>query len=320
MTKLLVVGKRGGILHWYEDVLSAAGKHANGFSLTHHNLTTRLAGHVLGKRHPQVRRMAHGDLATALTKSRPDLVIIIDLFYLEPAVNQLLKASGLPVVQWIGDRFENRLMHNTAVQHFFFTDTGLVDMAERLGLPSHYLPLAANAPAIPLTDWNARQDDILFIGAPSRNRVAMIESIHRPTLVIGPGWPTLSNPQARVSRHRISILQARRLYASCKFVLNVMNERNILNGLPQRCFDATLHGACLLTTPAADMPLNFADGKEILTFTSPEVIDQLASQDSKAAGIARAGRQRSQEEHTFTARIEQIMHTVFSRQSTAKWA
>lgn len=307
MKRLLIIGKRGGILHWYEDVLLAAGNDAAGFSLTHHNMLARLAGHAMGKNHARVRKMIRDGLAQAIRQHRPELILIVDLFYLEPAINQLLIESGIATAQWIGDRFEDRLARNTGIKDFYFTDTGLIPLAEHIGLSGRYLPLAATLPDRALPAWETRSNEILFIGAPSAGRVALIEQISHPILVIGPGWPALNNPAARTINHRISIKKTRRLYAQHKFVLNIMNESNVVNGLPQRCFDATMHGACLLMNSTPDTPLNFEEGKEIFTFRDPSDIARITHDDSAASAIATRGRERSERAHTFRMRIAQII-------------
>lgn len=310
MKRLLIIGKRGGILHWYEDVLKAAGDDAAGFSLTHHNLPTRLAGHLFGKNHPRVRQLVHDGLASAIRRYQPELILIVDLFYLEPAINQLLIDSGIPTVQWIGDKFEDRLARNTAVNRFYFTDTGLIPLAERIGLTGHYLPLAANPPMHPLPAWKTRRDEILFIGAPSPERIKLIEKIEHPILVIGPGWPRLDNPKATIIQRRVSIRKTRQLYAQHKFVLNIMNETNVVNGMPQRCFDATIHGACLLMNATPDTSLNFREGEEVFIFRAPSEIEHLTIANDKAEAIAEKGRMKSFETHTFRSRINKIIITA----------
>jgi len=310
MKRLLIIGKRGGILHWYEDVLKAAGNDAVGFSLTHHNVLARLAGHVLGKNHHRVRRLVRDGLAAAIRRYQPELILIVDLFYLEPAINQLLIDSGISTAQWIGDKFEDRLANNTAIKHFYFTDTGLIPLAEQIGLSGHYLPLAANPPASPLPAWESRRNEILFIGAPSPGRIKLIEKIEHPILVIGPGWPTLENPNAKIVQRRVSIKKTRTLYARHKFVLNIMNETNVVNGLPQRCFDATIHGACLLMNATSDTPFNFREGQEIFIFREPSDIAHLTRANSEAEEIAEQGRKKSAATHTFASRISQIITTA----------
>ncbi len=307
MKRLLIIGKRGGILHWYEDALLAAGNDATGFSLNHHNMLARLAGHAMGKNHARVRRMIRDGLAQAIRQHQPELILIVDLFYLEPAINQLLIESGIATAQWIGDRFEDRLARNTGIKDFYFTDTGLIPLAERIGLSGRYLPLAATLPDRALPAWETRSNEILFIGAPSEGRVALIEQIRHPLLVIGPGWPTLRNPEVRIINHRISIKKTRRLYTQHKFVLNIMNESNVVNGLPQRCFDATMHGACLLMNSTPDTSLNFEEGKEIFIFRAPSDIAQITHDDTAASIIATRGREKSERAHTFRMRIAQFI-------------
>lgn len=310
MKRILVIGKRGGILHWYEDVLTAAGPDASGFTLNHHNFASRMAGHLLGKQDARVRKLVHDGLAATLARLQPELVLIVDLFYLEPPVNALLQSCGATVVQWIGDRFEDRLARNTAVQHFYWTDTGLLEPARRLGLPEgRYLPLAANLPEAPLPAWNERREDILFIGAPSANRIALLEQLDHPVRVIGPGWPAFRNPKITVTPRRMAVMKARELYRQHKFVLNIINRDNIISGLPSRCFDATAHGACLLTDNVTDLARNFEPGREVLAYDDAGQLAGLMRTlaDADLGAIAEAGQQRTAREHRFADRLA-VLH------------
>lgn len=306
LARMLVLGKRGGILHWYEDVLAGADGQAFGFPLNHHDFMTRMAGHLMGKRHPKVRQRVQQGLVETLHRLKPELVLIVDCFYLEPEIDRLLKEYGAPVIQWIGDRFEDALARNTCVRQFCFTDSGLMEPARKLGLPGiSYLPLAANAPVHPMPAWESRRSEVLFIGAPSANRIKLLQSLQMPLRIIGPRWPRFDNPLIQVSARRVSVEKARQLYLEHKFVLNVINTNNIISGLPARCFDATAHGACLLTDNVADLARNFVPGREVVAYLSAQ--DLSARMASLLAGeaesIAAAGYRRTLGHHTFAHRL-----------------
>ncbi len=306
LARMLVLGKRGGILHWFEDVLAGADGQAFGFPLNHHDFMTRMAGHLMGKRHPKVRQRVQQGLVETLHRLQPELVLIVDCFYLEPDIDLILKEYGAPVIQWIGDRFEDALARNTCVRQFCFTDSGLMESARKLGLPGvRYLPLAANAPVNPLPAWEDRRSEVLFIGAPSANRIKLLQSLQMPLRIIGPRWPRLDNPLIQVSARRVSVEKARQLYLEHKFVLNVINTNNIISGLPARCFDATAHGACLLTDNVADLARNFEPGREVLAYDNAEHLATRLQEisDAKAAAMAYAGQQRSLHQHLFAHRL-----------------
>lgn len=312
MADFLIIGKRGGILHWFEDLLAAGGPHTVGFPLNHHNLTTQIAGHCMGKTHPLVRGLVHRGLMRALTDHRPQCILVVDLFYLEPQVNATLAnyRSGHPNVtisQWIGDRFEDRLAGNTAVQHFYFTDSGLLQDAARLGLSGRYLPLAANPPRCPLTEWSDRDDAILFVGAPTQNRVRLVEQIKHPMRVMGARWPELNNPNVRLTSRRVSIAEVRMAYARHKYVLNAINPANATVGLPARCFDAAMHGALLLTEFTDDLPANFDIGSEVFAFASAGELNARLSGMASAEQMAVRGRLRAERDHSWKSRLAAII-------------
>lgn len=311
MTKLLVIGKRGGILHWFEDVLDAADPTTQGFSLTHNNLHARLMGHLFGKNSRRARGVVHSGLRNIIQSASPDMILIVDLFYLEPETNALIAQSGAITAQWIGDRFEDRLKNNTAIQHFFFTDTSLIQRAAQLGIKGRYLPLATSATGSEITPWNLRKNDLLFIGTPSQNRLALLEKIDYPTTVYGSGWPALSRPHIKINNYRISIEKTRKLYRQYKYVLNIINSNNITTGLPARCFDVTARGACLITDKVADLSLNFNAENEVLVYDSAEhlnvILGKLQATPELGQSIAEAGRRRTINNHTFVNRLDELM-------------
>lgn len=303
-TTLMVVGKEGGILHWFEDVLAALPGDAPRFALNKFGLTGRLLKHMQGADSPRYQRRLADALAARIAQTRPDRILVTDLFYLSREVNDVLRQSGALTLQWVGDRFDERLAGNVGIGHFFFTDTGLVRDGVALGLDSHYLPLATHRPTVPLLPWEQRATELLMVGAPSPSRITLLETLRHPALVIGPKWPVLQNPQVRVVRKRLSLEEVRALYGRHRFVLNQMNAGNLVCGLPARCFDATAHGACLLTDAVADLPLNFAPGREVLVYAGAEELDALLRGAGEVGEeVALAGQQRSLEGHLFRHRL-----------------
>lgn len=307
----MVVGKEGGILHWFEDVLAALPSEAPRFSLNKFGMTGRLLKHTLGADSPHYQKRLADALSARIAHARPDRILVTDLFYLSREVNDVLRQSGATTLQWVGDRFDERLAGNFGIGRLFFTDTGLVKDGMALGLDSHYLPLATHQPVVPLLPWEQRSPELLMVGAPSPSRIALLETLRHPALVMGPKWPVLQNPRVRVVRKRLSLQEVRTLYGRHRFVLNQMNAGNLVCGLPARCFDATAHGACLLTDSVADLPLNFAAGKEVLVYAQAEELDALLGNTGNASEqVALAGQRRSLEQHLFAHRLASMTNTL----------
>ncbi|REH40382.1 spore maturation protein CgeB [Paraperlucidibaca baekdonensis] len=306
--RLMIIGKRGGILHWYEDVLSAAGPNAYGFALNHSTLITRALKGIFGVHSGIYKQRVARELSAALTYFSPTHILLIDLFYLRPEINALIASSGAKTAQWIGDKFDEKLADNSSIQRFYFTDSALVKQGISLGLASSYLALATNPPSDALPSWESRSDQLLFVAAPSDNRIKMLEKINYPTLVIGPKWPDIKNPAIQIRRKRLSLKAVRALYSQHKFVLNQINSKNIISGLPSRCFDVTAYGACLITDKVADLELNFAKNHEVLVYTSSSEISGLIKSNSECRLIAEHGQKRAQTDHTYAKRARSILH------------
>ena len=312
MESLLILGKRGGILNWYEDVTASAGSESVGLAMNHASWQLRLVKNVYGAESLTYRRMVAKHLEQVIQQVKPTHILVIDLFYFEqrPELNEILIASGAKTAQWIGDKFDAKLVANSGISDFFFTDTALAQQGLKLGLNSYYLPLATAASQI-LSPWLARSDELLFIAAPSDNRIKLLEQIDYPTRVIGPNWPRLKNTAIRINNKRLALADVRKLYTKHKYVLNVINSNNIISGLPARCFDVTGHGACLITDDVADLRLNLEPGKECLVIprlSSGSAVSHILSNATNVAqSIAQAGQTRTLKEHTWTNRWDSII-------------
>lgn len=307
MNRLLIIGKRGGILNWYEDVLASADNMSRGFALNHENWRSHALKGLLGDSAPAYRRQVAKDLEGVLTSFSPTHILLVDLFYLRSEINELLTQSGAKTAQWIGDRFEKRLVENTSIHTFYFTDTALVRQGLSLGLSSKYLPLATIPSQATQPSWESRRSELLFVAAPSENRIELLEKINYPTLVIGPKWPILKNPAIKTLNKRLSLQAVRELYGNHKFILNQINTNNIMAGLPTRCFDATAYGSCLVTDAVDDLKLNFTVDRDIVVYRNPSEIAMLIQNSEHCRAIAANGHAHCIKNHSFIHRLKTLM-------------
>lgn len=317
--RVLILGKRGGILQWYEHLLDTQPQLADfdirGFALNHNSLSeraTKTLARALGKSTRQ--EMTTRNLAAVMAEFRPDVLVIADLFYLSESMIELLNSfkPETRLVHWIGDFFDHRLLRTGAlIDDFYFTDSGLVADAKRLGLASsHYLPLAYNPVLFsPPTD-SARVNDLLFIGAWSPNREKIIRQIELPMTVMGKGWERIKDTPHKVSAKKIPIAEVARLYQTHACVLNIINSNNISCGVNMRCFEAPACGALLITDAVADLPLCFED-HEVASYNSvAELVAlqrTLMAQDTEKKAIAAAGTARVETNHSYAHRLQVIV-------------
>lgn len=318
---ILVLGKRGGILQWYENILDAASElpqhQLNGFALNHGNGWQRSIKHVnrllLGDKGSE--RYISSLLDQKLLQLTPDIILIVDLFYLNPLMVQTLKNykdahPASRIYQWIGDFFDERLCHNNAVvDHYFFTDSTFIQDAKALGIcQSSYLPLATSPRIFNCqTCFLQRKNALLFIGAYSPERAEKLKQINFPICVYGKGWDCVDSSHIEIHSKNISMQQVAQLYQQYKYVFNAVNRKNTRQGLTMRCFDAMASGNILITEFSDDLNYCFKPD-QIFTFTDnaslQSVFTQLATYSEQALyELTLSNQQTTLHLHTYAKRL-----------------
>ena len=318
--RLLVLGKRGGILHWYEHLISAATAmhqvEVDGFALNHNGFFERTAKNissVTGKSSPA--KITASNLKKKMHKFQPNIILIADLFYLsDPVLAVLIDIKAqCRIVHWIGDFFDERLINsNQVIDRYYFSDTGLVASAIAMGLTnSEYLPLAFNPKLFYGSRGNrSKSNDLLFIGAWSQNREELIKNIELPMHVIGKGWAKMTGTAHTILSKNISISEVAKLYQQHNFVLNNINADNISCGLNMRCFEAPACGSLLITDDVPDLKLCYDPSREVVCYQdSQQLVEKYAElrNDSQARdAIQRAGTEKANEHHAYVHRLDTI--------------
>lgn len=319
-TRILVIGKRGGILHWPEHVVNACrrlGMETRFLALNHQNFADRAAKKVIGLfGRERAERYTARQLEKLLTHFRPTLLIFPDIIAIPTPVQAVLirHKSEFRGVSWIGDFFPDSVReYNRFIDRFYFTDSYLQEQAEKLGLnrPS-YLPLAVDETLFVkyAKPFEQRKDGILFVGAFSQNRYEVIKAIEHPVVIYGKGWDKPLPPQHEVHPHNIPLEKVAQLYGAHKYVLNIINSNNIKNGLNMRCFEATAAGAVLITDEVKDLGRCFEVGEEVWTYRNAQEIDTTVKtpMDSNSAhNLAAKGTCNTLDHHTYKHRVSAIL-------------
>ena len=321
--RILVMGKRGGVLQWYEHLLAAGEQLPNiefkGFALNHNDFFERAKrsfSSLVNK--ANIDKINARALNKVLLNFQPDLIIIADLFYLSDDVLSVLdKYKHIKIAHWIGDFFDERLLRSRElVDCFYFTDTGLLQNAKKMGLEnSLYLPLAFNPKVFKRPDKEARKNDLLFVGAWSENREAIIRNIEIPMIVIGKGWERIKDIQHRVISRNISNQEVAVLYQQHACVLNIINSNNINNGLNMRCFEVPACGALLITDNVTDLK-NCYHQEEVITYSATDELSSLyrtlISKPADVVRISKNGNKRALSDHTYASRIMTVNSTIYN--------
>lgn len=323
MIKVLVVGKYNSIVHWTENTVSAfeqAGCNVDYFAVNGDNTVRSLYFKLLGKVHGDKSKVIADSLRKKLEAFQPDLVVFVMIAsnWLPDHVFQLTAETAPKATRivWVGDKFnrEEGVFANH-VDWVFCTDTAFVDAVHEyeFSAPASYLPLAVNPDVfhpISVTRSNA----VIYVANNTTGRGEMVSTIKRPITLYGKGWSKLKNSPHIINAYRLPYSKLPEVYASCRAVLNIKNEKNVINGLSQRSFEPYGCMTPVLNDAMKDVELCFEVGKEILVYHSldelHELYDRVTTDAAYANSIGQAGYKRVMAEHTYAHRAHTMLAQV----------
>ncbi|MHB1398924.1 MAG: CgeB family protein [Trichloromonadaceae bacterium] len=323
--RVLVVGKRGGILHWFENVVDAFSSmpevESRAFCVNHFgyfdqfwkNIVKKCSRDFLGK-------IIANQFAKQMQEFNPDLILIVDYFYIPEQLMEILagqKKSSI-VVWWIGDLFDRQLVsRHGCVDKFYFTDSYFIDYAAEAGLHNTgFLPLGYNPKIFRKANFGTRKSTLAFVGAYSENRANLLKQVKHQVLVVGKKWDRLGTTHHEVQSRRVEIGQVAEIYNQHIGVLNIKNSGNVVNGLNMRTFDAPACGCVVINDYLEDLEKCFDVGNEILVYNSVEELNdqfsRLKNDSILQKKIVEAGLRRVKSEHQYRHRLESILKTTFN--------
>lgn len=276
---ILVLGKRGGILQWFENVLDAQSPQAHyqlsGFALNHNNWYERLIKKLLKFTGHNIEQYTAALLRKKIQTINPDIILITDLFYFGKPILEVLQQTkpNAKIYHWIGDFFDARLADSKdIIDSYLFTDSTFIEDAKKIGIKqSHYFPLAVNSRIFtPPPENTVRKSELLFVGAWSESRQQLLEQVEFPVTVYGKGWDKLASEHIHTHPYNIPLNQVAQLYQQYSYVLNIINKTNTRIGLNMRCFEVPAAGAILVTEYSDDLKNCFDIKNDIVYFNTYE--------------------------------------------------
>jgi spore maturation protein CgeB len=322
--RVLILGKRGGILQWFENVidgfLELPDIEFRSFAVNHADFFDRVFKGTLKKCSQKLfDQVVANQFAATLSSFCPDLVLIVDCFYIPKELFEALESNkkSTLVAWWIGDLFDIQSISNlTCVDKFYFTDSYFVDYAAENGIDrSSYLPLACNPSVYSLNNHGIRDPRLVFVGAYAKNRETLFRQIDQPMLVVGKNWDRLGDSVHHIRPKRISLRNVNEIYNQHIGVLNIKNSGNVVNGLNMRTFDAPVSGCVVLNDAVGDLERCFEVGKELLVYHDIEELNdnvkRIVKHKTECLAIAKAGRSRVLSEHLYKHRIISILNDLF---------
>ncbi|MDR3393013.1 MAG: glycosyltransferase [Sulfuriferula sp.] len=323
MIKVLVIGKYNSIVHWTENTVEAfkqSGCKVDYFALNGDTAIQSLYFKLAGKMRGSKLQIVTDSLYKKLNAFKPDLIVFVMIAsnWLPESVFQMA-AETCPkakTVAWVGDKFtQEEGVFANHVDWVFCTDTAFIDAVHeyKLSSPASYLPLAVDPAKFHPMNMT-RSNAIIYVANNTVGRGKMVSTIERPVTLYGKGWSKLKDSPHIINAYRLPYAKLPQTYASCRAVLNVKNEKNVINGLSQRSFEPYGCMTPVLNDDMQDIDLCFEAGKEILVYHSMdelhELYDRLVADATFASSIGQAGYKRVMAEHTYAHRAQSILAQI----------
>lgn len=252
-----------------------------------------------------------------LQSIRPDVLYCHDLTFFTPAALKEIKrhvrlivgqiASPLPPTRFLLG-FDLIL---TSFPHF-------VPRLRKLGIASEYLKLGFEPSVAEAFHGVERDIPVSFIGgmAPSHKQaIPLLEHLARHTNIRFFGYGVEQLPGSSPIREKFEGeawgLAMYRILARSKITINrhIAVAENYANNM--RLFEATGMGALLLTEQKDNLGELFEPGREIETYRDKdeavEKINTLIADPEQLQRIATAGKARTLRDHTFAARMREVL-------------
>lgn len=157
------------------------------------------------------------------------------------------------------------------------------------------------------------QAECSFIGRATQRRVEICKQVPCKLDLYGARWKNTELADSCRLKRDVQGQELTEIYRSSGIMLNALQEpldqfRTILS---LQCFAIPASAGCLCAEWVEEFPETFEDGKEVLTFRSPEEMREIIARVGKDADLSRrigeAGRKRCLAEHTHRHRAEQIL-------------
>jgi spore maturation protein CgeB len=318
--KLFVLGKLGSVTQWTEGSIAGfcAAGHDVRLGVTRNPSMHRAIDRLLVARWAGVPRAAR--IGRAIAEFSPDLIVAVAAYLAPLALLQHVAAlpNRPPLLGWVGDLFS--AADRPAADLFdavAYTDTGLLALHNELGFASRavFLPHAVS-PHLDggLADRQSRHDSMVFVANPTPHRLALVSRVRTPLQLYGPGWQQLASTEHQIDPRRVATGELAAIYRAHLAVLNIRNERNVLDGLNQRHFDPYLAATPVVADDQADLSRCFEPGAEVLVYRDAEELNdiyaRLQREPDRAAAIGEAGRRRVLAEHTYGQRLSALAELV----------
>lgn len=252
-----------------------------------------------------------------IKNERPDVLYCQDLWFLRP--NELKQVR--PYVKLIVGQTASPLPHESYLKSYDLILTSFPHFVSRirsLGIASEYFKIGFDERILDLLGDVKKDITTSFVGGLSRhhrNALMLLEHLARNVDIkfFGYGQDSLSKSSPIYPNHFGEVwgLEMYRSLARSHITFNrhIKVAENYANNM--RLYEATGVGAMLITDYKDNLGEIFEIGKEVVAYRNKdEAVDLIryyASHPEEAAKIAKAGQMRTLKDHTYKARMTELV-------------
>lgn len=283
------------------------------------------------------------NVASQAALLNPDMVLVLNgmAFPLEQV--DAIRAEGIKTAIWFTDDPYYTDVTTQIAPHYDFIFTlelNCIPLYQELGCKQvHYLPFAVDT-----KDYHPKyvepfyRKDICFIGTAYSNRLAFIDVVApflstKSVHISGWWWDRLANYALLAGKIALNDWmtpeKTASFYMGSKIVLNMhrsideesWNSNHIkvpAQSVNPRTFEISGCGTFQLTDIREDITRWYKPGEEIATYSSPEemihMIQYYLSHENERREIAWNGLKRTLQEHTYPARIKQLLTIILGEE------
>lgn len=286
------------------------------------------------------RRDAIETLLTRIREFKPDIIISYGLETFHPLFFDIIEGEETPFFTFFGntpilcflfdfgspftdhDSIESiPFIRQMQSEQFLFLcwDRDAMKIMQSKGITNCiYFPMGVNEEvfktvAVDMADRKKYECDFCFVGGPTPKRIRVLESIsNRHLKIFGYGEKQWQQRSLLAPRFQYPVFDREKLakiYNASLTSINVTREHG-KSSLNMRVYEAMACGSLLLTDDKEDAQKLFTPDREILIYGDENEIQERAGwivkNRERARKVARQGRSRILEEHTYYRRIKDI--------------
>lgn len=262
-------------------------------------------------------------LLQTVDSTNPDAMLVVPFRYeLWIETLEAIRARGVATMCWTTDDswkyWESSRFYGPCFDAITTTYDYVIPQYKRDGIHHVHLTQWAASSAFLMPPRRARDCDVSvsFVGAAHGNRKAQIAALHAAGIDVhcfGYGWP--AGPVAAEEIPRI----INRSILSLNFANTPGYRQTGPNQIKARTFEVPGSGGLLLTESAPGLENFYVPDKEVLVFRGVAdligKIQHFLMHPEERDQIANAGYQRTVKDHTYEARLKQLIEFAFAQKA-----